>query len=148
PDNLTLIFNQFGDTNIAYYRIYGGTSPAPPKLLAPSTTTMKQLNNLTNGATYQFPVAPPNHQGVEGLFSNETNATINIIKPGQNMVQNGDFSQGAGSWVWTLSGGATAAWAIENGVSHIYVTNGTPTFANIQLKQTGKPLVQGKKYVF
>ena len=24
PDNVTLIFNQFGDTNVAYYRIYGG----------------------------------------------------------------------------------------------------------------------------
>ena len=148
PDNLTLIFNQFGDTNVAYYRIYGGTSPAPTNLLATSTTTLKQLNNLTNGATYYFRVTAVNHQGLEGLFSNETNATINIIKPGQNMVSNGDFSQSTNSWVWTLAGGATASWAIESGVTHVYVTNATPTFANIQLKQTGKPLVQGKKYVF
>jgi hypothetical protein len=50
--------------------------------------------------------------------------------------------------VWTLSGGATAAWVIESGVSHIYITNGTATLPNIQLKQTGKAIVQGKKYVF
>ncbi len=25
PDNVTLVFNKFGDTNVAYYRIYGGT---------------------------------------------------------------------------------------------------------------------------
>jgi len=41
PDNLTLIFNQFGDTNVAYYRIYGGTSPHPTTLLAESGTTLK-----------------------------------------------------------------------------------------------------------
>jgi hypothetical protein len=47
-----------------------------------------------------------------------------------------------------LSGSAAASWAIENGVSHFYITNGTATPANIQLKQTGFPIVQGKKYVF
>jgi hypothetical protein len=148
PDNITLIFNQFGDTNVAFYRIYGGPTPAPTNLLATSVSTLKQLNNLTNGATYYFRVSAVNRQGVEGLFSNETNTTVNVIKPGQNMMVNGDFSQGTGSWVWTLSGGATAAWAIESGVSHVYITNGTATLANIQLKQTGKALVQGKKYVF
>jgi hypothetical protein len=148
PDNITLLFNQFGDTNVAYYRIYGGPNPAPTNLLATSVATLKQLNNLTNGRTYYFRVSAVNRQGVEGLFSNETNATINIIAPGQNMMVNGDFSQGTASWVWTLNGGATAAWAIESGVSHIYITNATTTLANIQLKQTGKPMVQGKKYVF
>jgi len=148
PDNLTLIFNQFGDTNVAYYRIYGGTSSQSTNLLATSGVTLKKLSNLQNGSTYYFRVTAVNKQGVEGPFSNEAMNTINIIKPGQNMVQNGDFSQGTGSWVWTLSGGATAAWAIESGVSHFYITNGTTTLANIQLKQTGMPLVQSNKYVF
>jgi hypothetical protein len=148
PDNITLIFNQFGDTNVAFYRIYGGTSPAPTNLLATSVTTLKQLNNLANGSNYYFRVTAVNKQGAEGLYSNETNATVNIILPGQNMMVNGDFSQGTNSWVWTLNGGATASWAIESGVSHIYITNGTTTLANVQLNQTGKALVQGKKYVF
>ena len=34
PDKLTLIFNKFGDTNVAYYRIYGGTTPQPTNVLA------------------------------------------------------------------------------------------------------------------
>ena len=148
PDNLTLIFNQFGDTNVAFYRIYGGTTPAPTNWLADSGVTLKRLSNLPNGSTYYFRVTAVNRQGIEGPYSNETNATINIIKPGQNMMVNGDFSSGTASWVWTLSGGATAAWVIESGVSHIYITNGTATLANIQLKQTGKAMVQGKKYVF
>src|SRR5712671_6048121 len=93
PDNLTLIFNQFGDTNVGFYRIYGGTSPHSTNLLATSGVTLKKLINL---------------QGIEGPYSNEETNTVNIIKPGQNMVKNGDFAQGTNSWVWTLSGGATA----------------------------------------
>ncbi len=148
PDNITLIFNQFGDTNVAFYKIYGGPTSQSTNLIATSGVTLKRLSNLQNGSTYYFHVTAVNKQGVEGLPSNEQSATVNIIKPGQNMVQNGDFSQGTASWTWTLSGGATAAWAIESGVSHIYITNGTATLANIQLKQAGLPIVQGKKYVF
>jgi hypothetical protein len=148
PDNITLIFNQFGDTNIAFYKIYGGTTPQPTNVLANSGVTLKRLTNLQNGSNYYFRVTAVNKQGVEGPFSNETNATVNIIKPGQNMMLNGDFSQGTASWVWALSGGATASWAIESGVSHIYITNATTTLANIQLKQTGKAIVKGNKYVF
>jgi hypothetical protein len=148
PDNITLIYNQFGDTNVAFYKIYGGTTSGSTNLLATSGITLSRLSNLTNGSTYYFRVSAVNKQGIEGPASNEASATVNIVKPGQNMVANGNFSQGTASWVWTLSGGATAAWAVENGVSHIYITNATATLANIQLKQTGKALVQGRKYVF
>lgn len=147
-DNITLIFNQFGDTNVAFYKIYGDTTSPTTNLLATSGVTLKRLSNLKNGATYYFHVTAVNKQGVEGLSSPVVPATVNIIKPGQNMVQNGDFSQGTAAWVWALNGGATAAWAIESGASHFYITNGTTAQANIQLKQTGKALVKGNKYVF
>ena len=146
PDNLTLIFNQFGDTNIAYYKIYGGSSPHPTTVLATSGTTLKSLSNLQNGL-YYFRVTAVNKQGVEGQFSNEENVTVNIIKPGQNMLSNGDFSQASNSWTFTLAGGAAGAWRIESGVSHFDITNGGTSLTSIQLVQTGKALIQGKKYV-
>ena len=147
PDNLTLIFNQFGDTNVAFYRIYGGTTPHSTNLLATSGLTLKQLTSLQNGRTYYFRVTTVNKQGLEGPYSNEATNLINLIPPGQNMVANGDFAQGTSGWSWTLSGGATAAWAIESGVSHFYLTNGTASLANLQLQQTGIPLVQSNRYV-
>jgi hypothetical protein len=146
-DNITLIFNQFGDTNVMLYRIYGGTAPQPTNLLATSAVTLKKLSNLENGSNYFFRVTAVNRQGVEGPFSNETNATVSFTKPGQNMVSNGDFSQGTNSWIWTLTGGATASWAIQSGTSHFYINNSTALPANIQLKQTGKTMVLGNKYV-
>jgi hypothetical protein len=147
PDNLTLIFNQFGDTNVSFYRIYGGPAPHPTTLLATAGETFKSLSNLTNGL-YYFRVTAVNKSGVEGPYSNEENVNVNIVAPGQNMVANGDFSQGTNSWSFNVSGTASASWAIESGASHFYVTNGGTTVASVQLLQSGFALVQNRKYVF
>ena len=48
PDNVTLIFNKFGDTNVSSYRIYGGTSPQPTSLLATTPSTLARLSSLQN----------------------------------------------------------------------------------------------------
>ncbi len=147
PDNITLIFNQFGDTNVGFYKIYGGTAPGSTNLLATSAVSLKQLNNLTNGATYYFHVAAVNKQGVEGLPSNEVNANVNIIKPGQNMVQNGDFSKGTASWIFTNSGTASATWTVQNGTSVVHIVSAGTALSDIQLRQPGLKLITGKKYV-
>jgi hypothetical protein len=147
PDNLTLIFNQFGDTNIAFYRIYGGPTPQSTNLLATSGVTMKQLTSLENGITYYFRVTAVNRQGIEGPFSNEESAIVNIVKPGQNTVQNGDFSQGTNSWIWTNSGTATATWSVVSGTGYIHVVSAGTALTDIQLRQAGLKLIHGNKYV-
>jgi hypothetical protein len=147
PDNITLIFNQFGDTNVGFYKVYGGTAPGSTNLLATSAVTLKQLNNLQNGATYYFHVTAVNKQGIEGLPSNEVSANVNIIKPGQNMVQNGDFSQGTASWIFTNSGTANATWSVQNGTSVVHIVSAGTALSDIQLRQAGLKLILGKKYV-
>jgi len=47
-DKLTLIFNKFGDKNVAYYRIYGGTTSQPTNVLATTPLTMANLRDLQN----------------------------------------------------------------------------------------------------
>jgi len=147
PDNITLIFNQFGGTNVGFYKIYGGTAPGSTNLLATSAVTLKQLTTLQNGATYYFHVTAVNKQGIEGLPSNEVSANVNIIKPGQNMVQNGDFSQGTASWIWTNNGTASATWSIQNGTSVVHIVSAGTALSDIQLRQAGLKLILGKKYV-
>ena len=148
PDNVTLLFNQFGDSSVVTYRIYGGTSPQPTTLLGTSGTTMKCLSNLTSGQTYYFRVTAVNKNGVEGPYSNEENVAVNIIKPGQNMVANGDFSGGTASWSSSVTSPAVAAWSTTSGYSSYVITNGGSSTASIQLKQTGLPMVLGNTYVF
>ena len=147
PDNVTLLFNQFGDTNIATYRIYGGPTPQPTTLLATSATTMKQLTNLTKGQTYYFRVAAVNHNGVEGAFSNEESVVANTTRPGQNMLTNGDFAAGTGSWTFALSGTGAGSWGVTGGVSTTTITAAGTGTAQIQLAQVGVPMILGNIYV-
>ena len=55
PDNVTLIFNQFGDTNVGFYKIYGGTVSQATNLLTTSGLTLKRLTNLQNGHQLLLP---------------------------------------------------------------------------------------------
>jgi hypothetical protein len=145
-DNLTLIFNKFGDHNVAYFRIYGGLAPHPTNLLAASTTTLKQLSNLQNGF-YFFRVTAVSSDGVESPFSNEEGVNVNITPPGQNMVANGDFSQGYIGWALTVSGNAAAHWTLADAISDISITNGGTTLFDVQFVQSSLALIQGKQYV-
>lgn len=147
-DSLALIFNQFGDPDVAYYRIYGGTSPQPTTLLTTSMSTLQRLTNLENGRRYYFRVTAVNPNGMESDFSNEETVVVNIPEPGQNIIQNGDFSRGTESWTWAISGTASAMWKIEDGISRFDITNGGGSIQEIQLLQTGIGLIRGTDYVF
>jgi hypothetical protein len=147
-NDVALLFNKFGDPNVAYYKIYGGTTPQPTTLLDVSTVTLKHLTNLQDGVRYYFRVTAVDINGIECGYSNQENVVVHFTTINQNIVTNGDFSQGKDSWIWETSGTASAQWNIENGVSHFDITNGGTVFSHIQLRQTGIPLIQGKKYTF
>ena len=149
PDNLTLIFNKFGDPNVDYYRIYGGTEPQPTTVLATSTETLKHLSEgLENGLRYYFRVTAVDFNGTESDYSNEENAVVSFTEPGQNVVLNGDFCQEKDSWIWEVGSAASAVWNIESGVSHFDITSGGTVLPDVQLRQAGIRLVRGKEYVF
>lgn len=145
-DNISLIFNKFGDTNVAYYRIYGGVSPHPTTILAESDTTLKQLTGLPNGL-YYLRVTAVSTDGVESPFSNEASLNVKLTQPGQNMLQNGAFSAGQSSWVFSVESPAIATWTIQDGVSQFYITNGGTSLSSVRLFQSGIPLIQGTQYV-
>lgn len=63
------------------------------------------------------------------------------------MVINGNFSQGTASWNWTVSGSASALWRVENGSGFIDIGSPGSALADIQLRQAGQKLVQGREYV-
>jgi hypothetical protein len=147
PDNVTLLFNKFGDAEVDHYRIYGGTSPSPTTIVATSKATLLRLANVVNGKTNYFRVTAVLRDGTESATSNEVGLMVNIIKPGENMVLNGDFSQQHNWWSWTVSPAAIAQWSIPEGVSHVTVASGGLYMTDINLSQLGMKLIQGKDYV-
>jgi hypothetical protein len=147
PDNVTLLFNQFGDTNVAYYRIYGGPTSQSTNFLATSATTLARLTYLQNGVTYYFRVTAVHRDGTEGRFSNEQSVTVNLIQPGQNMVTNANFSLGTNGWNLSLANSRSATWAVTNQVAYFTIANGGTYTTDIQLQQYGFRVNQGFQYV-
>lgn len=145
-DNVTLIFNRFGDTNVAYYRVYGATSSPPKSVMAITSRPLQQFFQLQNGTRYYFRVASVNRAGVESQFSNQEEITVNIIQPGQNMIKNGDFSNGTGNWEWSVNSAGWARWTVTNGTSRIQILREGDTLSSIQLSQAGCALIQGRTY--
>ncbi len=147
PDNVTLIFNQFGDPEVAYYNIYADTSPNPTTLLDTSNVTMKRVTGLADGERYYFRVTSVSNLGVESDFSNELYADVRVIPPGQNIVVNGDFAQGISDWSFDLNGSASASFSVINEEAYIDITTGGTLLSDVQLFQTGMPLIQSEKYI-
>ena len=147
PDSITLTFNQFGDTNVAFYRIYGGTRPSSKTLLGESRTTRKALANLQNGQTYFFRVTAVNYSGVEGNYSNEESIQVNLLLPGQNGIVNGDFSQGKNGWGLVLTDTAAGSWSTAAGVAHLSLTAAGASIPSVGLQQSGLTLIQNATYV-
>ncbi|MBN1479498.1 aryl-sulfate sulfotransferase [candidate division KSB1 bacterium] len=147
-ESVNLIFNKFGDPDVAYYNIYGGQSPNPTTIIDSSTTTQAALTELENEARYYFRVTAVDSTGRESPFSNEVSALANFIKPGQNMVLNGDFSDRKRHWFFWAGDGATANWAVEDGICHIQIQNGSDEDYKVQFVQFEMELLEGEEYIF
>jgi hypothetical protein len=101
-DRITLIFNKFGDPDVQAYNVYGGMDPSSTDLLATTTEPFVHLTELTNQETYFFRVTAVISGGEESGYSNEEEAYVRFVAPGENMVFNGDFSQGFDFWEWEV----------------------------------------------
>jgi len=149
-EQVTLLFNKFGDPNTAYYRIYGGTEPQPETVLATSDKTLLSLTELENGRRYYFRVTAVDIEGRESPFSNEEDVLVALYdphEPSDNLIGNGDFSEPGADWTLSRSETAQAQWAIEDGRAHVSISAGGSESSSIRLIQTGLQLFQGETYV-
>ncbi len=146
--NITLIFNKFGDENVAYYNIYGGRQPGGAALLDTSKQTLKRLTDLESGAKYFFRVTAIDDQGRESPVSNEVSAVAQFMEPGKELCLNGNFENGKAEWDWLVRGDGNADWEIEDGVAHIKITDGGGNDHDIQLTQEPVSLIEGQEYIF
>ena len=147
-DNVTLVFNKFGDSDVDYYNIYGGNGPNPTTVMDTSKATLAKITGLPNDQRYYFRVTAVDNQGVESGFSNEEDIYVNLVSPGDNMARNGDFSNGTDKWDFTVNNADAQVQVTSEGFCYIDINNGGDDFWNVQLKQENIPIVRGEKYVF
>ena len=145
-DHLLLLFNKFGDTNVAYYRIYGGTAENPTNLIAASSTTLAELQDLENDRRYFFRVTAVSQDGTESDFSDEASVDVNILKPGDNIIKNGDFSSGSSSWYFAVAGQGSGTWTFADEQLFVSIGNPGTRLADVLVGQAGLRLIQGRTY--
>jgi hypothetical protein len=142
-----LIFNQFGDPDVDYYKIYSGASANQMSMIDTSRATIKAIINLDNQQKYYFRITSVSG-GSESGFSNLDSAFTNFIEPGANMVLNGDFSKTTSYWYFIDENPASASWSVEDGVGHIKITQGGDDPVQIYLVQDGTEVLRDEAYLF
>ncbi|MFC1569145.1 aryl-sulfate sulfotransferase [bacterium] len=146
-ERVTLIFNQFGDTNVASYRIYGGTSPQSTQLLATTEHPLYHLMNLDNDSQFYFRVTSVDQYGNESGFSNEERTMIDFYQPEENRVMNGDFNEGLRNWQFTKNNDISAYASVLKNTCRIRIRDES-LLDDIQLVQQNIELVKDKLYIF
>ncbi len=149
-DKITLLFNKFGDPNVASYRVYGGFDPHPETLMATSDETLLDLRDLENGRQYYFRVTAVDLDGNESAFSNEESLVAYLYDPSEaseNLIANGDFSEGQAGWTLARAGSAEAQWAVEDGRAHVQIEAGGGERQSLRLVQSSVKLAEGETYV-
>jgi hypothetical protein len=147
-DKVTLIFNKFGDPDVSEFIIYGGQSPDPSIAIARSPDNWIYLTNLENNKKYYFRVTALNNDGEESSFSNQVDVLVKYAEPGENLILNSDFTYDLRYWLLFLYNGAVAKDTLQDGTYRIMIDSVGSNARDIQLKQKGLDLVQGRRYVF
>lgn len=147
-DDLTFIFNKFGDPNVEYYKIYADKRSNPTTVVDTSKATLKKLSNFENNRYYWFRVTAVDKNGNESDYSNEERVQIQFSQPRQNMVVNESFDNGKDSWIFELQGTGVADWEIVDGECHFIIQNGGGDEHDVQIRQEGFALSRGRHYLF
>ncbi len=148
PNNLTLVFNKFGDKDVRFYRVYSGFSPDNMEFLAATQTPYYNVPELLNNRRHYFMVTAVSSDGTESGPSNVEDIFVYSPAPGENITRNGDFAENTAYWSVFMTGSAQARGEVVDGVFYFDIEKPGPNFYNIQLMQHDIPLYKNEKYVF
>ncbi|MCK9280192.1 MAG: aryl-sulfate sulfotransferase [Melioribacteraceae bacterium] len=148
-DKVRLIFNKFGDSDVASYDVYAGTAGNSLIKIGNTKETYFETMDLDNNTDYFFAVKAVYSSGNASEFSNKEKIFVRLIQAGENMLLNSDFSAGSSGWVFQTFEQANANLIItSNNEAFINVTNSGVSDWNIELLQKNISVVKGKKYFF
>lgn len=149
-DAVRLIFNKFGDDQVAYYNIYLGQNSNALARVDSSSKTFKDIDlfSLENNRDYFFAVTAVDKNGVESGFSNIERQTVKQVLPNVNLVLNGDFTN-MSNWRLVRNNGARASGAVDDqGQYKMTITDPGTNRSDVQLFQENLFLLNGKDFIF
>ncbi|NUN70864.1 MAG: aryl-sulfate sulfotransferase [Bacteroidetes bacterium] len=148
-NKITLLFNTFDQRPSHWYRIYADTVASPVRCIDSTQLSAVDLKGFKNGKRYYFRVTSRNADGSESPMSNEVTAVARFYQPGDNLITNGDFSDGLNDWKFNLtSPGAAVPYVTEAGALFMQIGAGGTQAWHIQPSQEGIPVTNGLPYRF
>ena len=148
-NNITLIFNHFGKADVDKYNIYSGTQKDNLKMMKSVHDPVLVLDNLQNFTGYCFAVSSVDGYGNESVLSNCEKVFAHFNDAGENMILNGDFTEGTDYWTLETDGSGRASYTInQDGKLHIAINHPGRDIDDIQLRQDHIILEHGIKYRF
>ena len=149
PEQVTLLLNYFDQAPKHHFMIYCDTIPAPTRLIDSTDYGAVDISGLINGKRYYFRITNKDSNGIETPYSNEESIVAKFIAPGENLVVNGDFSNGMDQWNFFIGSPASGnSYITTAGEYFVQIGNGGTQAWHVQLVQAGIPLYNGKNYRF
>ncbi|MEW5798324.1 MAG: aryl-sulfate sulfotransferase [Bacteroidota bacterium] len=148
-DKITLLMNHFDHAPVHTFLLYVDTLPNPVRKIDSTSSSAVELTGFKNGKRYYFRITVKDSTGKESPFSNEESALIKFFAPGENLVINGDFSEGKDPWKLNITApGSGSSIVTIDGKYFLQIGAGGTQTWHVQLVQEGIPLVNGLKYRF
>ena len=147
PDRVRLLFNKFGDQDVDYFNIYGGEDPEQLEWIDSTSFTWIDLMNLDDSRYYYLEVTAVDSAGIESGASNREKIFARKNSPGDNLIINGDFSDGEKYWIHQNTGDGISSGSVIDSVYHFHIENAGTASSDVQLLQEDIPLILGKEYI-
>ena len=140
-----LIFNKFGDDDVAYYNIYHRTGFEKFTVLDSTRQTYYRALGLANDVAHSFRVIAVSRSGSESLPSRTIVVPVHYDVPGINLIENGSFETSA-FWKIIKTGAGNATGQLTSNGYKIHLLNGGSKLADVKLVQEDLLLVRGHEY--
>lgn len=147
PDRVRLIFNKFGDYSTKYYNIYAGEDPGQMVWIDSTSNSWIDLPDLDESSFIYLQVTAVDSSGLESPASNQEQVYVRNNLPGDNLIINGDFTDGENFWTLQNHRDGSSEGSIVDSVYIINIENAGTSASDIQLFQDNIPLIHGKEYI-
>jgi hypothetical protein len=142
---LNLVFNKFGDPDVAGYQIYHKIDSEPFTLMESTGKTWLQINNPENNRSHSFFVTAVSQSATESAASETLSVWTSYSTPGTNLIQNGEFTT-EDNWELQNTGGASAFGQVSADGYTIQILNGGSQLFNVRLIQNHLTLFKNHEY--
>ncbi len=142
---VNLIFHQFGDDSVSFYKIYHRVAPDDFVCIDSTTLDYYEMVTPVNNSHNEFRITSVSLAGIESEASDISSAWTSFDEPGTELIRNGGFST-IQFWHLLESNSGEAESIITTDGCTIDIRNAGTSISDILLSQYDLLIIYGKQY--